>query len=75
MEGSLLLFLVKMKEKKITNNILNIVTMGTESQGKTALLIYEWQDFNKIGTISNVTGEVTHALKQPLFDYITVYHY
>ena len=40
--------------------------MGTESQGKTALLIYEWQDFNKIGTISNMTGEVTDALKLAL---------
>ena len=41
--------------------------MGTESQGKTALLIYEWQDFNKIGTISNMTGEVTYAFKRPRF--------
>ncbi|CAO3601309.1 unnamed protein product [Absidia cylindrospora] len=35
------------------------VTFGEKSLGNAALLIYEWNDFEKIGVHSNVSNEVS----------------
>lgn len=35
-----------------------IVTLENTSQGPLALLVYEWQDFDKIGKYNDLTGEV-----------------
>ncbi|KAI9027434.1 lung seven transmembrane receptor-domain-containing protein [Phycomyces nitens] len=36
------------------------VTMGGKSQGKTAMLIYEWKDYNNIGYFDNKTQEMRY---------------
>ncbi|CDH48668.1 integral membrane protein [Lichtheimia corymbifera JMRC:FSU:9682] len=36
------------------------VTLDNTSQGKTAMLIYEWNDFDRIGMVNNETGQVQY---------------
>ncbi|KAI8331835.1 lung seven transmembrane receptor-domain-containing protein [Chlamydoabsidia padenii] len=36
------------------------VTFGEKSSGSAALLVYEWEDFEKIGAHSNVTNEMEY---------------
>ncbi|KAI8078871.1 lung seven transmembrane receptor-domain-containing protein [Halteromyces radiatus] len=36
------------------------VTFGEKSYGSAALLVYEWEDFDKIGGYSNVTNEMEY---------------
>ncbi|KAL1936295.1 hypothetical protein VTP01DRAFT_429 [Rhizomucor pusillus] len=49
------------------------VTLEKSSQGPLALLVYEWQDFDKIGKYNELTGEVQYvcdenAISQHLCD-------
>ncbi|KAI9313110.1 lung seven transmembrane receptor-domain-containing protein [Dichotomocladium elegans] len=49
------------------------VTFQKESKGKSALLMYEWRDFDNIGKINNRTGELQYtcddeAIAQKLCD-------
>lgn len=46
--------------KQCLSYIWSIVTLDNTSQGKTAMLIYEWNDFNRIGMVNNETGQVCY---------------
>lgn len=50
----------KYTSKQYLSYIWSIVTLDNTSQGKTAMLIYEWNDFNRIGMVNNETGQVCY---------------